>query len=134
MGREPSFAFKIELMETEKIYWDRAYEGPLNASIDWVAGGNFDGYVYRITLRFVAEGRKVIRTKSILDQSRYDGHVASDESIGTFSDTDKATLTCFFDTFQMRGKLLGERNQFIAFDIWPANRDLDRWTECYELK
>lgn len=108
------------------------YEGPLLASIDWVAGGNFDGYVYQSFLRFQEDSTVIIATR-IIDQSRYDGKMNDSEIRGTFSEGDKRTIDCVFEKFEMRGKILGLKNDLIAFAILnPKTRDHS--TECYKLR
>jgi hypothetical protein len=118
-------------MRIQKLRYDVDYKGLLGARIDWVGGGNFDGYIYRVCLRFLKENNRVVRTIKIVDDSRYDGEAYTAENYGTFSETDKATITCIFPEFQMRGKILGERNQYIAFSIFTPQRNIDV-VECYE--
>lgn len=79
----------------EKLKLEETYEGGLSASIDWVAGGNFDGYVYRKTLRF-SEHNIVRMNTIILDQSRYDGEADNAEMIGHHEASDHKTITCTF--------------------------------------
>jgi hypothetical protein len=115
-------------MNLERLKFKVDYEGLLSAQVDWVAGGNFDGYVYKTILCFYEDG-KVIRTLKILDQSRYDGYKNGSESIGTFRASDTDTITCSFENHIMRGKILGDKDQYLAFSVYGSN-----YTECYELK
>jgi hypothetical protein len=119
-------------MEIEKLQYDVDYKGALIASVDWIAGGNFDGYVYRVCLRFIKENNRVIKAIKIVDDSHYDDKAYGKENYGTFSETDKGTITCVFPNFRMRGKILGDKNQYIAFSIFPAPQ-YSRDTECYEI-
>jgi len=119
-------------MEIEKLQYDVDYKGSLHASVDWIAGGNFDGYIYRSCLRFLKENNRVIKTIKIVDDSHYDDKVYTEEIYGTFSETDKGTITCVFPDFKMRGKILGEKNQYIAFSVFISQNGRDV-PECYEL-
>lgn len=110
------------------LVYNADYEGLLGASIDWVAGGNFDGYIHKTILRFYEDGR-VLRTFKIIDQSRYDGLIENSDRMGSFRATDTGTFTCSFDTYSMRGRILGDKNQYLAFSIFEHGL-----TECYELK
>ncbi|WP_343672802.1 hypothetical protein [Chitinophaga sp.] len=121
-------------MSIEKIVFDKVYEGPVDADIDWVAGGNFDGYIYKTTLRFTEEKNKVVLTTKIIDQSRYDGKEFDKDAIGTFSVSDKRAIVCEFPGFDMRGRFLGENGEFIAFSIWHnKNRD-GSYSRVYKLE
>jgi hypothetical protein len=119
-------------MEIEKLRYDQDYKGSLTASIDWIAGGNFDGYIYRVHLRFLKDGNRVIKAVKIVDDSRYDDEAYMEENYGTFSETDKGTITCVFPNFEMRGKILGEANQYIAFSVFLSGNK-EHVTECYEI-
>ncbi|WPQ60489.1 hypothetical protein SIO70_19255 [Chitinophaga sancti] len=120
-------------MSIEKIVFDKAYDGPIDADIDWVAGGNFDGYIYKTTLRFTEEKNEVVLTTKIVDQSRYDGEEFDTNDIGTFSVSDKRAIVCQFPGFDMRGRFLGENCEFIAFSIW-YNKDRTRtYSKVYTL-
>ena len=119
-------------MEIEKLRYNIDYKGGLVASVDWIAGGNFDGYLYKTSLRFLIENNTVIKTRVIIDKSRYDDEIYTQEELGTYSETSKATITCIFDNYKMRGKILGEKNQFIAFSVIYENYNRNI-TECYEI-
>lgn len=44
-------------------HFNRLYEtGPTAPFVDWVAGGNFDGYIQKKSLRFIASENRVIIT------------------------------------------------------------------------
>ncbi len=40
-------------MEIEKLRYNIDYKGGLVAIVDWIAGGNFDGYLYKTSLEYV---------------------------------------------------------------------------------
>ena len=92
-------------MKIENLVYNADYNsGPL-ARIDWIAGGNFDGYIYRITLRFSEENNMVTRIVKIIEKSRYDGKISTQELKGTFFETDKRAIMCEFGEFRMHGKI-----------------------------
>ena len=105
-------------MKIENLSYHTLYEGNFDARIDWVAGGNFDGYVTQTSLYFIEEGSTVIWRRTVLDQSRYDGEAQDLELRGKFRETDKITLTCTFKEFEIRGKILGKNHELIAFAYW----------------
>ncbi|MCU7617186.1 hypothetical protein NZ698_08250 [Chryseobacterium sp. PBS4-4] len=119
-------------MEIEKLKYDHNYLGALNARVNWIAGGNFDGYIYRVHLRFLKENNKVIKTIKIVDDSRYDDKAYDKDVHGTFSETDKGTISCKFENFEMRGKILGGKNEFIVFSVLSTGNN-EEMTECYEI-
>jgi hypothetical protein len=106
--------------------------GTMVGFIDWIAGGNFDGYLYKKALNFSKTGNKVILTSKIIDQSHYDGHKEDVQIVGKYKYTDKVTITCIFDSFEMRGKLLGKNNQYIAFSIFNHDSQGTSREECYK--
>lgn len=101
----------------EPVY-EKNYRSGICASIDWVAGGNYDGYIYEKSLIFIRESKKVIMKTKILDDSRYDGVINDGEVVGSYSFTDHNTITCYFGEIRMRGKVLGINNEYIAFSIF----------------
>lgn len=105
-------------MKIENLSYNTLYEGNFDARIDWVAGGNFDGYVTQTYLYFIEEDSTVIWRRTVLDQSRYDGEAKNIELHGKFRETDKKTLTCTFKEFEIRGKILGNNHELIAFAYW----------------
>jgi hypothetical protein len=119
-------------MELQKLKLDRDYISGLDASVDWVAGGNFDGYVYRFRLRFSSNNNIVTMEKIVLDQSRYDGSVTPEVMYGVYKETDHATITCVFEDFEMRMKILGNSDQFLAFSAMTDTRDRS-WSGCFEI-
>ncbi|MCX6180352.1 MAG: hypothetical protein NT150_00295 [Bacteroidetes bacterium] len=119
-------------MELEKLIYDIDYEGRLKTQVDWIAGGNFDGYILREYLRFSKTDNTVKRITRVIDSSRYDGIIESTEIKGTFYETDKATITCKFENFEMRGKILGDKNQYIAFSINGLHSNTIP-NECYQM-
>ncbi len=115
-----------------KVKIGKKYVGSLSASIDWVAGGNFDGYVYRSTLQFYEDGQ-VDKRIVVLHQAHYDGTKQDIFSTGQFEYTDHETITCTFGTMKMRGKVLGEDGRFIAFSLMYPEQKYPV-SEVYELK
>ncbi|WP_343691823.1 hypothetical protein [Chitinophaga sp.] len=120
-------------MSIEKIAFDKVYEGPVDARIDWVAGGNFDGYIYKTSLRFTEEKSEVVLTTRIIDQSSFDGIEFDEDLIGKFEFSDKRAIVCQFPNFDMRGSLLGENNEFIAFSIWHNKNREKTYSRVYKL-
>ncbi len=120
-------------MELEKLVYEKNYEGPFVTYVDWVAGGNFDGYILRKYLNFSKENNCVYKTLSVIDSTRYDGRVEEKVYKGTYEETDKATITCNFENYQMRGKILGNKNQFISFSCTNSSTGFYE-NECYEIR
>ena len=113
-----------------KPNFDLEYEqGPTAPFVDWVAGGNFDGYIQKKSLRFIESNNQVLIKETILDQSRFDGEAKNSETFGKFEYTDKDTITIRYADIEMRGKILGENREFIVFDIFSQNIK-----EVYKLK
>ena len=120
-------------METDKLVYDVDYQGPLEALVDWIAGGNFDGYIYKTYLRFSRESNTVVSKCKIVDQTAYDDHREDWEQVGTFSfDTVHGAITCTFEKFTLRGRILGDRNQYIAFSSYRPEIRQEK-SICYEL-
>ncbi len=107
------------------------YEGITAPFIDWIAGGNFDGYLVQKSLLFRELDKKVELHTKVIDQTRYDGKIKDSAIIGSFEQSDKDTITLTFDHFQMRGVLLGENKEMIAFDSWHPTI---KRTEVYKMK
>ena len=107
-------------------------QGPTAGYLDWVAGGNFDGYIQQTSLKFVEQHNKVIVQISILDQSKFDGSVENKEVIGKFEYTDKDTLTVWYEKFKMRGKIIGSNREYIVFTISHPLADKG-WNAVYKL-
>ena len=115
----------------DKLKLEKPYKGGLSASIDWVAGGNFDGFVYQNILIF-SEDHTVKCLTIVLDQSRYDGEKENSELIGHYEETDHKTITCVFGDYKMRGKVLGNEGEYIAFSGSHPNFK-QTYSECYQL-
>ena len=119
-------------MKIEEPIYNVEYLGGISAKVDWVAGGNFDGYIYKKSLRFIKENQQAIMKIEILDKSKYDEEIQSEEIIGKFEFSDHNTITCFFREITMRGKILGSNNKYIAFSIsHPSVRFIEN--ECFEM-
>ena len=109
------------------------YEEGLTAPyIDWVGGGNFDGYLVRKYLFFYENDNQVRLTTIIINQTNYDNSLKDSFIFGQLHYTDKDTITIDFENFQMRGKILGHEGEFIAFSIW-GTQYINK-NEVYELK
>lgn len=107
------------------------YEGISASYIDWIAGGNFDGYLVQKSLQFTELDNKVKLYTKVIDKTRYDDDVNDSFITGSFEQTDKDTITLTFENFQMRGIILGENEEILAFDIWHPTI---KRTEVYKLK
>ncbi len=117
-----------------KPYFDIAYEtGATAPYVDWVAGGNFDGYIHKKTIQFIESSNQVIVKYIVLDKSRYDGDVNDSEIFGKFEYTDKDTITIEYGEIKMRGKILGEKKEFIVFDLLRPSMDFV-YHEVYQIK
>lgn len=113
-----------------KPHFDLEYkEGPTAPYVDWVAGGNFDGYIQTKSLKFIESNNQVLIKETILDQSRFDGKAINSEIFGKFEYTDKDTITVKYADIEMRGKILGVNREFIVFEIFSLNIK-----EVYKLK
>ncbi|MCU0440268.1 MAG: hypothetical protein MUC49_20450 [Raineya sp.] len=121
-------------MEIDKLHFDKFYESGISASIDWIAGGNFDGYIYQMLLKFSKEDRLVTLFFKVLDKSRYDDEINDSQIQGEFSiDQQHAAIICVFENFEMRGSILGNNNEYIAFSVLYSESRYN--TEvCYKLK
>ena len=112
-------------------HFDKEYEqGATAPYVDWVAGGNFDGYIQKKSIIFIEAKNQVIIKNTVIDQSRYDGNAINSEMSGVFKYTDKDTITVTFDKFEMRGKILGE---YIVFSVLKPSMNI-KITEVYQLK
>lgn len=101
------------------IKYDSEYfEGITAPYIDWVAGGNFDGYLIQKSLIFRELDTKVELHSKVINAKRYDGNVSNTVLTGQYRETEKGTLTLYFDNFEMRGKILGDNEDIIAFSVW----------------
>ena len=108
-------------------------KGPEAPFVDWVAGGNFDGYISETSIEFIESSKQIIKRNVILDQSRYDGEASNSEILGTFEYTDKDTITIEYGEVKMRGKILGNKREFIVFEMFKPQMDYNI-TQVYQLK
>jgi hypothetical protein len=109
------------------------YIGGVSAEVDWVAGGNFDGYVFKRILRF-SKNNMVKMTTIILDHSRYDRDITDFEVTGKYEETDHNTITCYVGLRQMRGVNLGDQGKYLTFSVhYPENNAFRITNECYVL-
>ena len=117
-----------------KPHFDTEYEeGATAPFVDWVAGGNFDGYLLKKSMKFTESNNQVLIKHTVLDQSRYDGIATNSEILGEFEYTDKDTITVKYQEVKMRGKILGDQNEYIVFSV--SHPLIDKPTkEVYQLK
>jgi hypothetical protein len=109
------------------------YIGSVSANIDWVAGGNFDGYLFRRILRFSKDNTVKMRTV-ILDKSRYDADITDTEVIGRYEESDHYTITCYLGARKMRGIILGSKSEYLTFSVYHSeNNSFQIPNECYVL-
>ncbi len=117
----------------QRIQQDQEYLGPLLCLVDWVAGGNFDGYVYQQRLRFLGDGQTVTLTTTIVDDSRYDGNRTGSSVNGRYLAGDHGTILCNFDGLSMRGVVLGKANELLVFTSTLAGKPTGNST-CFRLE
>lgn len=99
----------------DKLHYDRWYQSGLKASVDWVAGGNFEGSISMSFIRFLKGTDMVeIRTDRISDRggSKTRGTVIQ----GKFTDGGKGAINLKFKNRSMRGFVLGRDDEYIAFE------------------
>lgn len=108
------------------------YECGAQAIIDWVAGGNFDGYIFKKSILFKKENNLAVIKTHIIDQGRYDGKMSDSEVMGKHEFTDKDTITLKYNDFSMRGKILGNEKNIIAFSVYHPLIKNDT-SEVYQL-
>ena len=116
-----------------KPLFNTEYVCGAQAIVDWVAGGNFDGYVFKKSILFKEHTDEVIIQTSILDQGKYDGKKSDSELIGVYEFTDKDTITIKYNDFNMRGKIIRNENEYIVFSVYHPLLKTDT-TEVYQLK
>lgn len=116
-----------------KPVFDKEYECGAQGVVDWVAGGNFDGYIFKKSLTFKETSNEVLLKTSIIEQTRYDGQKSNTELIGNYQLTDKDTITVTCNNLKMRGKIIGTRNEYIVFSILLEDR-ASQITEVYKLE
>lgn len=101
------------------IKYDSEYfEGVTAPHIDWIAGGNFDGYLIQKSLIFRELDHKVELHSKVINAQRYDGNVSDTVLTGHYRETENETLSLSFDNFKMLGKILGDNNDIMAFSVW----------------
>lgn len=119
-------------MSVTKPHFETEYkQGPKAGYVDWVAGGNFDGYITQQSISFIEHNNQVLVQTRIIDQSRYDGYAEESETFGSFSDTDKDTITVKYGQLEMRGKILGENKEFIVFSVSHSSGN-ETWNEVFK--
>lgn len=122
----------IYLKSIERLVRDEWYQSGLMASVDWVAGGNFDGYIYRKLLKFQSNSN-IVELKHEIVESRGEYYGNKNTIIGSYSSSYKGSISVSFDDFSMNGFVLGKKNEFIAFDYMRDRLQLPL-KEAYKLK
>lgn len=109
----------MKLYTMTKPHFRKIYkQGPIAGFIDWIAGGNFDGYIIQRSIQFIEKDNQVCIKSKVLNQSSYDGYVKDFETYGVFEYTSKNTITVRYNDIEMRGKILGNNREFIAFSVF----------------
>lgn len=116
-----------------KPIFNKEYESGPEGVADWIAGGNFDGYLFKKSILFRENSNEVILKTTIIDQSRYDGERSDSEITGQYAYTGKDTITIQYQQLTMLGKILGKQREFIIFSLEYNSEHLDR-AEVYQLK
>ncbi len=116
-----------------KPHFEQEYESGAQAIVDWVAGGNFNGYILKKTLIFKEYSNDVVIRNCILHQDRYDGEESDTKIMGKYEFTDKDTITVKYNDFEMRGKILNNKVEYIVFSVYHPLLKTDT-TEVYQLK
>lgn len=103
---------------SKTFHFNTPYIGKMNARTDWVAGGNFDGYIHADVLTFYEEGCILMWEHKII-ASCYDEELPKDELIHkTTYDFSDARGIKFLG---YRGRFLGDNNEFLVLD--PGKND-----------
>ena len=95
-------------------YKTEYFEGITAPYIDWVGGGNFDGYLIQKSLIFKELDNNVELHTKVINAKRYDGSIFDSVLIGNYRQTDKEMITLTFLNFEMRSKILGGNDEIIA--------------------
>lgn len=115
----------------DQIVYDSWYQSGILASVDWVAGGNFDGGIYQYHLKFLKKDNKVVmKITEIVYRRKW---LKPDKLLqGKFDTSYKGSIKLSFDDFTMNGFVLGEHGRYIAFDLSfkGTNR---HYAQAYEL-
>lgn len=109
----------LEVIQTEqypdsnKINFNTPYIGQLQARTDWVAGGNFDGYIMADVITFLKETNEIVWEQKAVAHF-YDGRLPETKLIQreTYDFSDKRAI-CFMG---YRGRFLGDKNEYLILD------------------
>ena len=107
---------------TSKLFhFNTPYIGKLTARTDWVAGGNFDGYIQAEVITFYEEGCALIWEHKII-ASCYDEELPKDSIIHktTYDFSDPRGIKFL----GYRGRFLGNNNEFLVLD--PGENDFNK--------
>lgn len=115
----------------ERLILDRWYKSGFKASVDWVAGGNFDGYLTIRYLKFLSNSDEVeMKIERVCGRGYELGTI--DRSIGKYGASYKGSIFISFENLKMNGYVLGDLNEFLAFESNYSEMKY-RFTEGYEL-
>ncbi|HLP14540.1 MAG TPA: hypothetical protein VK177_21595 [Flavobacteriales bacterium] len=94
------------------------YIGTMTARTDWVAGGNFDGYIQADVITFFEEGCVVIWEHRVVAAS-FDDVLPKDHLMhkATYDFNDPRGIKFL----GYRGRFLGDKKQFLVLDPMSSN-------------
>lgn len=122
---------KKYLTSIERLVRDQWYQSGIYASVDWVAGGNFEGGLYRKYLRFLADSSIVeYRIDKLCERG---GQARTGEIFtGKYGSSYKGSISIVLKDYRLNGFVLGDNNEYIACEIEYFG-ERRRATEGYEL-
>jgi len=102
------------------FHFNIPYIGRMTAHTDWVAGGNFDGYIQADVITFYEEGC-VITWETKVIASFYDDELPKDSLIHktVYDFTDSRAIKFL----GYRGRFLGDNNEYLVLDPFESNSD-----------
>jgi hypothetical protein len=92
------------------------YKSGTHCVVDWVAGGNFDGYLYELSLCFISD-TEVVYEKKIIDDRHADDKPKGFSMNGKYYSSDKAAFICEFPATKMRCVIVGDTNEYIVASV-----------------
>jgi hypothetical protein len=103
---------------SKTFHFNTPYIGKLAARTDWVAGGNFDGYIHADVLTFYEEGCVLTWEHKIIAFC-YDDVLPPDKLLykTTYDFSDPRGIKIL----DYRGRFLGYNNEFLVLD--PGKKD-----------
>jgi hypothetical protein len=100
------------------FHFETPYIGRLNAYTDWVAGGNFDGYIYADVITFYKDFQKVVWEHKVI-ASFFDDDLPESRIIHDTTYDFRDTRAIQFLGY--RGRFLGDNNEFLILDPLDNN-------------